>query len=137
MQKLAAFVVPALLIAAAATPCRAKDEVRTPTGTIASCVSHESLEFHSGDASALLDDPDRQLVNSAVLERYPVLQRDGFTPSHIMLWQKQGGELLYVALLANPQQPNQMCFTATFSARRFDFTQSLQRKYFVPGLKQA
>ena len=84
----------------------------------------------------MLDDPDFEFVNAAMLERYPVLQRDSFTPTHIFLWQKQGGELLYVALLANPRQPSEMCFTATFSASRFDFTQSLQRKYFVPSLKQ-
>jgi len=137
MKHLAASVVPSLLFVAAAIPGWAHDEVRTAPRTIASCVSHESLEFGSGDASAMLDDSDRELVNTAMLARYPVLQRDGFMPSHIILWQKQGGDLLYVTLLANPQKPSELCFTATFSASRFDFTQTLQRKYFVSGLRQA
>ncbi len=133
MKRFAAFLVPPLLGIAAAMPCGAVDEPRT----IASCVSQEALQFKRGDATVLLDDADRDFVNAAMLERYPVLQRDGFVPTHIILWQRQGGELLYVTLLANPQQPSEMCFTATFSASRFDFTQSLQRKYFLPGLKQA
>ena len=135
MKHLAAsvFVVISLLFIATAPPTAAKDGAQV----IASCVSQASIELGTGDISAMLDDTDRDLVNSAMLERYPVLQRDGFMPSHILLWQKSGGELLYVALLANPQRPSEMCFTATFSATRFDFTQSLQRKYFVPGLKQA
>jgi hypothetical protein len=133
MKPLAAFVVPSLLVIAAAMPCVASDETRT----IASCVSHESLQFKSGDARAMLDEADRELVSAAMLERYPVLQGDSFTPTHIILWQRQGGELLYVTLLANPQKPGDMCFTATFSASRFEFTQMLQKKYFVSGLKQA
>jgi hypothetical protein len=133
MKLLAVFLVSPLLCIAAAMPASATNEART----IASCVSHEALQFKSGDASAVLDDADRDFVSAAMLERYPVLQRDGFVPTHIILWQRQGGELLYVTLLANPQRPSEMCFTATFSASRFDFTQSLQRKYFLPGLKQA
>jgi hypothetical protein len=129
MMHLAAFVVRSLLIVAGVLPAAAKEEPSTQPRTIASCVSDQALEFRSGDASVMLDDSDRELVNAAMLERYPVLQRDSFTPSHILLWQKQGGELLYVTLLANPQKPSEMCFTATFSATRFEFTQSLLRKY--------
>jgi hypothetical protein len=52
----------------------------------------------------------------------------------LLLWQKRGGETLYVALLPNPQKPSEACFTATFAAARFDMTLLLKRKYFpAPG----
>ena len=127
------FVVTSLPVLVTSPPSAANDGPRT----IVSCISQTSIELGNGDSSAMLDDTDRDRVHDAMRERYPVLQRDGFTPSHILLWQKQGGELLYVTLLANPQRPSELCFTATFSASRFDFTQALQRKYFVSGLKQA
>jgi hypothetical protein len=59
-----------------------------------------------------------------------VLQRDGVEPSHIVLWNRGHDEWLYVALLAEPRRAGGLCFTATYTARGFDFTDALLRKYF-------
>jgi hypothetical protein len=98
--------------------------------TVPSCASEDSLRFLPGDASAVLDDDDVAMVSDALSERYPVLQRDGFAPSRIVLWQKANGELLYVALQPRPEASGGVCFTATFVASRLEMTASLIRKYF-------
>jgi hypothetical protein len=98
---------------------------------IESCVSHDAIEFSIGHNSALLDADDSLLVSAAMRQRYPALRADGFAPSHVMLWQRPGADWLYVTLLANPQKPGEVCFTATFSATVFEQTPGLLKKYFA------
>ena len=98
---------------------------------IESCVSHDTIEFSIGHNSALLDAEDHLQVSAAMLRRYPVLQADGFAPSHLLLWRRPGADWLFVALLANPHKPSEVCFTATFSAGVFELTPGLLKKYFV------
>jgi hypothetical protein len=125
----------ALWIATCASPLAARAADLPPFGrsegaAIESCVSHEAIRFRSGEQRALLDEPDRRQVHAAMLVRYPILQRDGFEPSYIVLWQKQGSDWLYVTLLANGDKPSEVCFTATFAAGAFEFTGPLLKKYF-------
>jgi hypothetical protein len=98
---------------------------------IESCVSHDAIEFSIGHNSALLDAGDRLQVTVAMQQRYPMLQADGFAPSHVMLWRRPGADWLFVALLANPHKPGEVCFTATFSAAVFALTPVLLKKYFA------
>ena len=98
---------------------------------IESCVSHDAIEFSIGHNSALLDAGDRLQVTVAMQQRYPMLQADGFAPSHVMLWRRPGADWLFVALLANPHKPGEVCFTATFSAAAFALTPVLLKKYFA------
>jgi len=72
-------------------------------------------------------------VSAAITRLYPVVERDGALPSRVLLWQPRSGEMLYVALLANPDRPTEQCFTATFAASKFDATLLLRRKYFFSG----
>ena len=68
-----------------------------------------------------------------MIRRYPVIETDGFPSSRIILWQRRAGELVYIAVIDNPSKPSESCFTATFSAERFDMTLLLRRKYLAPG----
>jgi hypothetical protein len=104
-------------------------ERAAPPAPIESCVSRDAIAFRSGDLSAVLDDQDHRAVSAAMARLYPVVERDGMTPQRWLLWQKRGGETVYVALLPNPQKPAEACFTATFSAARFDMTPLLRRTY--------
>ncbi len=130
---------PSLLLAAAlmaTLPALAKEGTprAAPQAAIESCVSREWIAFGSGDQSAVLDDGDHRIVSAAIMKLYPVVDQDGLAPQRLMLWQKRSGETLYVALLPNPQKPNEACFTATFASARFDMTLLLRRKYFSGSL---
>jgi hypothetical protein len=98
---------------------------------IESCVSSQALQFHRDDARAVLDGDDHRQVQAQMQARYPVLGRDGFEPSHIVLWQREGREWLYVTLLENPSRPGELCFTATFTASALAITPTLLSKYFA------
>lgn len=98
---------------------------------IESCVSSQALQFHRDDARAVLDGDDHRQVQAQMQARYPVLGRDGFEPSHIVLWHRQGREWLYVTLLENPVRPGELCFTATFTASALAITPTLLSKYFA------
>lgn len=130
-----AFAVAVTLMATPAHPQRTGPRsIFDKDGThasIESCVSHDTLEFSIGHNSALLDAEDRLQVSVALLQRYPMLQTDGFAPSHLLLWRRPGAEWVYVALLANPDKPSEMCFTATFAAGVFEQTPRLLKKYFA------
>ena len=102
-----------------------------PPAAIENCVSRESIAFARGDQSAVLDEADHRTVSAVISRLYPIVERDGLAPARLLLWQKRGGETLYVALLPNPQKPSEACFTATFAAARFDMTLLLKRKYFA------
>lgn len=121
-----------------ATPARSQDTEplrifgKGSTRTlIESCVSHDTIEFSIGHNSALLDAEDRLQVSAAMLRRYPMLQADGFAPSHVLLWRRPDADWLFVTLLANPQKPSEVCFTATFAAAVFEQTPGLLKKYFA------
>lgn len=131
--RLAALAAAAALSPAAVT-AQELPRIFDKSGTharIESCVSHDAIEFSIGQNSALLDAGDRLQVTVAMQRRYPALQADGFAPSHLLLWRRPGADWLFVALLANPDKPSEVCFTATFSAGVFELTPVLLKKYFV------
>ena len=99
--------------------------------SIENCISHDWIHFGERDQSAVLDDPDHRLVRAEMIRRYPVIAGDGFPSSRTLLWQPAAGELLYIAVVDNPAQPGQACFSATFAAHKFDVTLLLRRKYLA------
>jgi len=101
---------------------------------IESCVSQGTIEFAALDQRVLLDADDQERVHAQMQQRYPVLAQHGFPVSKIVLWQKSGGDALFIALLEHPARPDQSCFTATFAAARFDGIGTLKRKYLRPEL---
>jgi hypothetical protein len=101
---------------------------------IESCVSAGAIEFGALDQRVVLDADDHARVHAEMQQRYPVLAQHGFPVSRIVLWQKSGGEALFIALLAHPTQPDASCFTATFAAARFEGIGTLKRKYLRPEL---
>ena len=113
------------------------DELRGSAGNagagITNCVSHDWIHFGSRDQSAVLDDADHRLVRAEMIRRYPVIESDGFPSSRTILWQRAGGDVIYIAVIDNPTRPGDACFTATFAAERFDVTPLLRVKYLVPS----
>jgi len=63
-----------------------------------------------------------------------MLERDGFAPSHLLLWDRPGGGWIYVAVIENPERAGDLCFTATVSAGTVPVTRTLMKKYF-PDLR--
>ncbi len=101
---------------------------------IESCVDQATIRFGADERRAILDAADAATVRSAILGRYPVLGQDGFEPQIIVLWRKPDEGWLYVTLLADPDKPSEVCFTATFTASRFELTAPLLTKYFGTGV---
>jgi hypothetical protein len=101
---------------------------------IESCVSQSTIRFGSADQRVVLEPDDQARVEAQMLQRYPVLARNGFPVSKIILWQKVGGESIFVTLLDHPTREAASCFTATFTAARFDGIAELKRKYLRPEL---
>ena len=99
---------------------------------IENCVSVDWIHFGKNDRSVTLDDADHRLVRAEMIRRYPVIETDGFPSSRTILWQRQSGELLYIAVIDNPAKPSESCFTATFSAERFDMSLLMRKKYLAP-----
>lgn len=98
---------------------------------IESCVDASSpIRFAADERRASLDASDAAEVGAALLGRYPAVAQTGVVPDGIVLWAKPGDGWVYIALIANPDKPDEVCFVATFSATRFEFTNSLSRKYF-------
>jgi hypothetical protein len=101
---------------------------------IENCVSQDWIHFGNDDQSAVLDEADHRRVRAEMIRRYPVIEGDGFPTSRVILWQRSSGDLLYIAVIDNPNKPGESCFSATFAAERFDLTLLLRRKYLVvPG----
>ena len=124
-------------LAGASATVAAKDEkVQAPATAIESCVTRDRLVFGKGDLRAILDEPDLRSVSDAIAELYPVVARDGLAPARLMLWQKRNGELLYVALVQNPANQSESCFTASFAASRFEMTSGLRQKYFYGNVSR-
>ena len=98
--------------------------------TIESCVSTDALQIGGAERHAWLDDSDLRAASSAIAQRFPLLARDGFEPSRLLLWDRPGGGWIYVAVIENPERAGEMCFTATISAGTVALTKDLLRKYF-------
>lgn len=101
---------------------------------IESCVSADAIEFGALDQRVALDAEDQAQVHEEMQRRYPVLARNGFPVSRILLWLKPGGEPVFITLLAHPANAGASCFTATFAAARFAGIGELKRKYLRPEL---
>jgi len=120
------------------------DGLRPPPGqtrlAIPNCVGGAAIELQLGSDSMLLDGADQTAMAAAMLARYPMLGRDGFTPAAIVLWRKPGADWLYVTLARSADSSTgssaggaAWCVTASFAAAPFDATAGLLRKYFFVG----
>jgi len=124
------------IVALAITPMGAwaarDDPHRLPgdAATIEHCVGGPSIRFGPGERRALLEATDAADVSAALMQRYPIVARDGLAPERIVLWRDPRAGWLYVALVTNPEDAEQVCFTATFSANRLPVTSPLLVKYF-------
>jgi hypothetical protein len=123
------------LIGAAVLACGAAGAWAADVGSsIESCVSPSTIRFDPIDQRVALDADDQARVQAEMAQRYPVLARDGFPVSGIILWHKKNGESVFITLLVHPAKPAQACFTATFAAARFGGIEALRRKYLRPEL---
>jgi hypothetical protein len=96
-------------------------------GEIASCVQGSPpMSVPAVAERAALDAGDRRRFHDAAAGRYPLYQRSGLVPTHVLLL-RRGGRWQYVTLW--PRAQGGLCFTAVFAAERFDFTQDWVRKY--------
>ena len=100
-------------------------------GVIESCVSHDAIRIEADEPSALLADADRDRIVADMRRQYPMLERDGFAPSQVILWLPRDGRSLYVALMQNPQRPIETCFIALLDARKFAVTPLLRQANFL------
>lgn len=110
-------------------------QVRVVDGSlsVASCVSDAHITFERDDLRVMLEDDERRAVHAQLMQRYPAAQRVGVEPTHLVLWRQASGAWVYVALLQNPEQSGQWCFTASFVAGGLERTTALLRKYFALG----
>ena len=98
---------------------------------IESCVDVSTpIRFAAGERRASLSGGDAAEVAAALLARYPAVAQTGIVPDGIVLWAKPHDGWVYIALITNPDKSEEVCFVATFSAARFEFTSALSRKYF-------
>lgn len=95
-----------------------------------SCVSADALSVASSDRYAFVEDADVAGIAAAIAERFPLLQRDGFEPTRLLLWERPGAGWLYVAVIDNPAKGGEMCFTATIAAAKVEITREVLKKYF-------
>jgi hypothetical protein len=130
MNRKAARPLMGVALAALGTAALAADIVTR----IESCVSASAIEFDAVDQRVALDADDQARVHAEMQQRYPVLAQHGFPVSKIVLWQKSGGDSVFIALLAHPTKADESCFTATFAAARFAGIGELRRKYLRPEL---
>src|SRR5262245_20389654 len=100
-----------------------------------SCVSQAAIQFDPIEQRVVLDANDQARVLAEMEQRYPVLARNGFPVSRIVLWHKKSGESLFITLLDHPQKAGESCFTATFAAARIADIDALRRKYLRPELQ--
>ena len=126
-------MLPIVAIGAAATAFAAgHDPHRVPgdATTIEHCVGGPAIRFEPGARRALLEPADAADVSAALVQRYPIVAHDGLAPERIVLWRDPRAGWLYVALVTNPEDAEQVCFTATFTANRLPVTSPLLVKYF-------
>jgi hypothetical protein len=125
----AASALLASLAAAAAPPAPRPRAASAPP--LESCVSRDAIGFAQGEPRAVLDGDDQAKLREAMMRRYPVVARDGFAVSRIILWQPAAGDALFITVQDHPTKPGRACFTATFTARRFDAFVPLRDKYLL------
>src|SRR5690349_14861574 len=127
-----ALIGAAALCAAFAALAARDDPHRLPgdASAIEHCVGGPAIRFAPGERRALLDASDTAEVSAALVQRYPIVAHDGLAPERIVLWRDPDAGWVYVALVSNPQDPEQVCFTATFTASRLAVTSPLLVKYF-------
>lgn len=130
MSKLVSGLVALLLVSGHGARAQERPPGAVTSESIESCVDTATIRFGSSEPHALLDQADTAQVAAALIARYPLISQDGFEPSGVVLWRKPDAGWVYVALLANPDKPAQVCFTATFAAGRFELTAGLMKKYF-------
>jgi hypothetical protein len=94
------------------------------------CVGPGRVEWNAGDESAFLDEGDRAALSATMLGRYPMLGADTFASAGIVMSRKAGGDWIYVALASKGTGATDRCVAATFTAKVFDITPALLRKYF-------
>lgn len=127
-----------LLAATLADAALAREEARPGSAasakSIESCVDRQAIRFGANDRRVVLDAADAASVSAALIRRYPVVEHDGLAPRRIVLWHKPDADWLYIALLENPSKPDEICFTATFVAGRFEVTPQMIVKYFGGAL---
>lgn len=116
-----------------AARAQANETSPDPVTYVENCVGDEIIELHAGTDSALLDEPDRGEIRSAMLARYKQLAGDGFAPTAIVLWRSPSFGWVYLALKSHAEKPGKLCSAASFSAAQFELTSTLLRKYFLAG----
>lgn len=120
----APMVVAALVALSASPPALAQT---APEQELVSCVDGSpSMRVPMAAERALLDAGDRQRFHSAAAVRYPLYQRGGLVPAHVILL-RRGGRWQYVTMW--PKESSGLCFSAVFAAEKFDFTPDWVRKY--------
>lgn len=130
MSKLLVTIVTSLLFTAGAARAQDRPAAAALGEAIESCVDTATIRFGGTEPHAVLDPIDAASVAAMLIARYPLISQDGFEPSGLVLWRKPDAGWVYIALLANPDKPAQVCFTATFAADRFELTAPLLKKYF-------
>ena len=142
---LACCVAPALALALAGMPASAADRAparKTPAHpaptVIENCAdSAIKLSFRPGESGALLDELDRFLVASEIVQRYPLIERDGYYPSAIALWRRKQGDWVFATLIQRAEPPHALCFSANVAASALSIGPAIARKYVgvtVPAL---
>lgn len=92
-----------------------------------SCVGGSpALRVPASTERSTLDAADRQRFDTAAQSRFPLYQRGGFRPWQVLLL-RRGGQWLYVTLWHDGHDGS--CFSAVFSADRFEFTPEWIQKY--------
>lgn len=94
---------------------------------IPSCASGPPISMSVEDERAVLSDDERDSVLAEMTTRYPMLERDGFSPAVIVLWHKAQRQWLYVSLQPLEAASGTLCFTASFVAEQFRVTPDVMR----------
>lgn len=123
------------MVAAVAAACATAPSAATaaparppaPQLTLPSCVKGSpGLTVPVRTPQAALQAADRQTLQRAAEDRYPLYQQGGLHPHEVLLLQRDG-HWQYVAL--RPDGPQGRCFYAVFAADRFAFTASWLARY--------
>lgn len=100
---------------------------------IDNCVTTAQLAFRPGVNGVVLDPRDGAEVAASIVQRYPMIERDGLYPQAVALWRPPRGEWVYATLSQKAHAPHPACFTANVDAATLDLTPTLIRKYFGPA----
>jgi hypothetical protein len=100
---------------------------------IGNCIGADKLAFRRGVTGVMLNADDTAEVAGAIINQYPMIERDGLYPTAIALWRRPGGDWLYATLAERAKPPNAPCFTANVVAAQVKLTPVLLKKYFGTG----